>query len=176
VNTTVVSYSMTGNNRALAQSVAKKLSAKHIDLTENKKRSMGTIVKDMLLGLAPRVEPAAETLTDGSAVILVGPIWMGQIATPLRSYMKRLKNLGCPYAFLTISGGADGPNVKLAGELKRRIKRDPAVVIDLLIAGLLPKEPKPRREDTSAYKLTEEDVAALTEKALSKLEVLTKEG
>ena len=174
MNITIVSYSLTGNNHVLAESVSQTLGAKHIAITEpGKKRTMGTTAKDLLFGVSPRVEPSADTLPDADAVILVGPVWMGHPATPLRSYMKRLKKLQCPYAFLTISGGADGPNGKLADELRRRVKREPAVVIDLLIADLLPRDPKPRREDTSDYKLTEEDVKNLTQQAVNKLETLT---
>lgn len=178
MNLIVVSYSLTGNNHALAESVAKKLNAKHIAVTEKrtKKRTMGTTVKDMLFHLTPEAEPSADIIGRDDAVLLVGPVWIGQVATPLRSYMKRLATLNCPYAFLTISGGADGPNVKLGDELKRRMKRDPAAVLDMLIADLLPKEPKPTRDDTSAYKLTEKDIESLTNQALPKLETLTGKG
>jgi hypothetical protein len=90
--------------------------------------------------------------------------------------MKRLKKLDCPYAFLTISGGADGHNVKLAGELLRRVKRAPAAVLDLTIADLMPKDPKPTRDDTSVYKVTEKDIETLTAQALPALEALTGKG
>ena len=92
-----------------------------------------------------------------------------QSATPLRAYLKELTELACPYAFLSISGGADSNNPKVPEELRRRVKRAPAAVADLHIADLLPGEPKPTRDDTSAYKLTETDVETLTQKALQVL-------
>ena len=61
LNIVVVSYSLTGNNRALANRVAGKLSAMHIALTEPKKRGMGRIIADMLFGLTPKVQPAPAT-------------------------------------------------------------------------------------------------------------------
>ena len=91
-------------------------------------------------------------------MLLVGPVWMGSVAAPLRAYMKRLKQLECPYAFATISGGADGHNLKIKDELTRRVKRAPLAVLDMTIADLMQKEPKPTRDDTSAYKITVEDV------------------
>ncbi|HPJ02812.1 MAG TPA: NAD(P)H-dependent oxidoreductase [Candidatus Limiplasma sp.] len=178
MNLVVVSYSLTGNNRALAQSVAKKLQAKHIDITEKrvKKRTMGTCAKDLLFNLTPSTEPPADIISRDDSVLLVGPVWMGSVATPLRAYLKRIKQLGCPYAFLTISGGADGHNLKLQGELTRRVKRTPLAVLDLTIADLKFKGASPTRDDTSRYQITEEDIQVLTDLALPALDVLTGKG
>ena len=173
MNLIIVSYSMTGNNRALAQGIAKKLNAKHIDVTESKKRSIGTIIKDMLLNLTPKTEPKADIIHQGDGVLLVAPVWMGAIASPLRSYMKQLKKLDSPYAFATISGGALGHNHKLGKELKRRMKREPIAVLDLTIADLLGEDTKLTKDETSAYKITETDVETLTNQALPALEALT---
>ena len=41
---TVISYSLTGNNEALAASVAAALGAEHIKISEPKRRTIGTIV------------------------------------------------------------------------------------------------------------------------------------
>jgi hypothetical protein len=144
----------------------------HIALTEPKKRGMGRIIADMLFGLTPKVQPAPATLPAFDLAILVGPVWMGMVASPLRSCLKRLRKTPRPYAFLSISGGADSSNPKLAEELKRRVGREPAAVIDLHIADLLPSDPKPVREDTSAYRLSAADVERLTGQALQALEPL----
>jgi len=169
MNAIVVSYSMTGNNHALAKSVAEGLNAEHTALTETKKRTMGTTVLDLLFNRTPKVQPSADVLTGRDAVVLAGPVWIGLAATPLRAYMKKLKKLRCPYAFLSISGGTDSDNPKIPAELRRRVKRDAAAVIDLHIADLLPKEPKPTRDATSAYQLMPNDVKTLTEQALPRL-------
>ena len=169
MKTIVVSYSMTGNNQLLAASVAQGLHARHIKLTEAKKRTMATTVLDLLLNRTPKVQPPLDALAACDAVVLAGPVWIGSVATPLRAAMKRLKKLRCPYAFLSISGGADSDNPKVPAELRRRVKRDAAAVADLHIADLLPKEPAPTRETTSAYKLTPNDVETLTKQALSRL-------
>ena len=124
MNLIVVSYSLTGNNHALAASVAAKLNARHISITElrQKKRTMGTTARELLLGITPKVQPAPDSLAAAEAVLLVAPVWIGSVATPLRAYMKRLGKLSCPYAFLTISGGADGHNLKLEKELTSRVQ------------------------------------------------------
>lgn len=166
----VVSYSLTGNNRRLAQRVAAEMHATHINLTENKQRSIGTSMLDLLLRRIPAVSPLPDSITKAEAVLLVGPVWIGAVATPLRAYMKQLGTMNCAYAYLSISGGADGPNPKIYEELTRWVKRAPDAVIDLHIADLLPAEPKPTKEVTSAYQLTEQDLDQLSKKALQRLQ------
>jgi hypothetical protein len=157
----VVSYSMTGNNDALARSVAGTLGAEHIKVAEDKPRTNGTIVSDLLFNRTPRLQQP-DGLDGYDLVLLFGPVWLGTVATPLRAYLKRLKENKTKYAFVSISGGADGPNPKLAGELKKRTGYEPLAVVDLHIADLLPAEPKPQRQDTQDYKLRGGDIERLT--------------
>lgn len=162
MKTAVASYSMTGNNEALAGSVAKELVAEHISVTEARKRTMGTIVADLLFGRIPHIQQATESLKNFDRVLLLGPIWIGSVATPLRPFLKQLKKTRKSYAFASISGGADGHNLKLAAELKKRTGAEPFALLDLLIADLLPPEPKPTRDDTSKYKINGSDIKKLT--------------
>ena len=78
----VISYSLTGNNEALARSVAEKYGAEHLKITEKKPRTMSTIVFDLLLNRTPKVQPPPDVLDPFDAVLLFGPIWMGSVATP----------------------------------------------------------------------------------------------
>ena len=158
----VISYSLTGNNDALAASIAAEFAADHIKISESKPRTMGTIFLDVLFNRTPQVIPKVDKVEDNDLVIFVGPVWMGHVATPLRAYLRQLKASPGQYAFVSISGGADGPNLKLAGELNKRVGKEPAALIDLHIADLLPSDPKPNRKDTSAYRLNDKDVKSLT--------------
>jgi multimeric flavodoxin WrbA len=170
MNTTVISYSLTGNNDALAASIASELSAQHIRVTESTPRKMGKIAFDMLLNRKPKVSPTSYSVGEHDFVIFVGPVWMGQVASPLRACLKSLKPKLNHYAFVSISGGADGPNPKLTDELTKRVGKQPATVIDLHIANLLPPDPKPTRDDTSAYRVTGGDVKSLTTQAVNALQ------
>ena len=176
----VVSYSLTGNNDALAASIASAFQAEHIRITEARPRTNGTIALDMLFNRTPKVNTEVDSVKDSDFVIFVGPVWMGHVASPLRACFKRLKDRLGRYAFVSISGGADGPNPKLADELKKRVGKEPVALIDLHIADLLPSDQKPTREDTSSYQLTEKDVRALTDTIgrtlQSTLEALELEG
>jgi hypothetical protein len=168
----VVSYSFTGNNEALAASAASELKAEHIIITEPKKRTMGTIVFDMLLNRTPKVNKDPMSLKPYDFILFFGPIWMGQAATPLRPYFKYLKTYPHKYGYISISGGADIANPKIPAELKKRTGTDPAVLIDFHIADLLPKNSDSTRKDTSAYRLTESDIKKLTAELVTKLDDL----
>lgn len=166
----VISYSFTSNNEALAAGIARELAAEHIHLKESKPRTSGSIVFDMLFKRIPVVQPPAKPWEQGDFLIFVGPVWMGQLASPLRSYFKQLKDYtGIKYAFVSISGGADGSNPKLEAELVKRTGAKPAVLLDLHIADLLPTDPKPTRQETSAYKVTPADIQKLTAQAVQKV-------
>jgi len=169
----VVSYSLTGNNERLAKSLAGALAAKHISITEPKRRTMGTIAFDNMLNRTPKVSVPAVKPEEQDLVVFVGPVWMGQAASPFRGCFRELGPKLGKYAFVTISGGADGPNPKLAAELTKRLGKEPAALVELHKAAFLPPEPKPTRNDTMKYRVSEEQVKQLTEQAMSALKKVT---
>ena len=171
MNIAVVSYSFTNNNERFAASLAAGLSAKHIRIQPSKPVTYGTLTMDLILGRTPTVAPSPESLSCFDLLILVAPIWMGQVAFPLRAYLAALKRRAQPYCFLSISGGADGVNPKVPDELKKRTGQAPVFVLDQHIRELLPAEPAPTRDDTSKYQLTDEDLAQITRKALEQLKL-----
>jgi hypothetical protein len=165
----VVSYSLTGNNGDLAASLAATLEAEHVRITEPKPRTMGTIALDMAFKRTPKITMPVENIEEYDLVLFVGPVWMGQIATPFRACFRQLGQKIGKYAFISISGGAEGPNPKLADELTKRLGKEPVCLIDLHIADLLPPEPKPTREDTMAYRINEREVKHLTDTIVATL-------
>jgi hypothetical protein len=102
-------------------------------------------------------------------VLFCGPVWMGQVASPFRACFKQLGPKIDRYAFISINGGADGPNPKLAGELEKRLGKGPVCVLDLHVADLLPAEPTPTRQDTMAYRISEQEVKDLTAQIVEQL-------
>lgn len=169
MNIKVISYSFTGNNESLACSIAQELSAEHIKVSEPKPRTMGTIILDMLFKRIPRVQPTPGELIGYDLLLFLGPVWMGQVAAPLRSYLKHLKNHHANYAFISISGGADAGNGKLEGDLEKRTGIKPAAIIDLHIADLLPVSNKIERKDTASYKINNNDITKLTAITMAQL-------
>lgn len=159
----VISYSLTGNNEALAKSVAKEFAVEHIKITEDKPRIMGSIILDLIFNRTPEVQPIPDRLESYDLILFFGPVWIGKVATPLHAYLKYLKANPCKYAFISLSGGADSENPKLAGELKKRAGKEPIQIIDLHIADLFPSGPKPTRKDTSTYRINNGDIIKLTD-------------
>jgi multimeric flavodoxin WrbA len=164
-----ISYSLTGNNRDLAASLAATLGAEHVRITEPRSRTMGTTVLDMVFKRTPKIVMPVENIEAYDLVLFVGPVWMGQIATPFRACFDQLGQKIGRYAFISISGGADGPNTKLADELKNRLGKEPVCLVDLHIADLLPSEPEPTRKDTMAYRITGREVKHLTDTIVATL-------
>ncbi len=170
MNIKIISYSLTGNNDAVAKSLAAALGAQHIQVSTAGKKTMPAIFFDLLLNRIPRVSPAAIDIHNDDLVIFIAPVWLGRIATPLRTYFKQLKDKPCKYAFVSISGGADGDNIKLADELQSRMGRKPVALVDLHIASLLPQVPKPTRNDTMKYHITGADRKNMTDKIMAALQ------
>ena len=166
MNILVISYSFTGNNEVLAKSIAEKISAKHISISEPKTRSIGKIVLDIIFNRTPQVQPFLEDLNNYDLIFFIGPIWMGQVATPLRAYLRKIKEVNVPYAFISISGG---PNPKIADELEKRVGRNPSAVLDFPISDLLKSKPRPTRKEVSAYRMDSVTINSLSDKALESL-------
>ncbi len=168
----IISYSLTGNNQDVAESLAERLGAEHVRITEPKSRKMFKIVLDILLKRTPKINMPMEPMENAAAydlVLFVGPVWMGHVATPFRACFRNLAPTMGDYAFVSISGGADGPNPQLASELEQRLGKAPVSLIDLHIADLLPSEPQPTRDDTSAYRINGQDVKHLTDSIVATL-------
>lgn len=170
MNIAVVSYSLTGNNDRYAESVAAGLSAEHIRVQPKKPVTYCTLTFDLLFQRSPAVEPNAISLRRFDLLVFVAPVWMGLVASPLRVYLAALKKHPRPYCFLSISGGADSDNPKVAAELAKRTGHKPAFVLDQYIRELLPAEPAPTRDDTSKYQLTQADCAQITKRALERMQ------
>ena len=162
MKTIVISFSLSGNNDVLAQSIAESLSADHIRINEHKQRTFLSTGLDMLFNRIPKVKCTDEKIEDYDTVIFVGPIWMGSIAAPFRAYFKKYRKNLTRYAFISISGGADGPNSKLTLELRNRIGKDPLFVMNWLIAELIRKDTKPSRKEIEDYRVTPHEANRLT--------------
>jgi len=168
MKTVIISYSLTGNNEALAKRIAEELKAEHIRITEPKKRTYGTIAADLVFGRTPKTEPQPQVMSAYDLVVFVAPVWMGQPAFPMRPYLKQLKKHPQKYAFVSISGGP--MNRGLSNTLKSKTGAEAVTVADLHITDLLPAGQKPASQDAlAAYRLTAQDVENLTERAVKML-------
>jgi hypothetical protein len=150
---TIVFYTLTGNNKVLADAIAKQLSAEMVQITEKKPRKTSKIMFDTIFHRSPKVNPSPSELQKRGTLLFVSPVWIGKAASPLRPYLKYLKTHPQTYAFASISGGALNTNPGLQEDLAKWSGAKPAAFTDLHIADLLPQSPKPTMKDTSAYHL-----------------------
>lgn len=169
---TIVSYSRTGNNETLAARLAAELGAEHIRITERRPRTNFTITLDLLLRRIPRVTLSAPLTPTEGLLVFVAPVWMGQVAFPLRACLRDLSGSLNRYAFVSLSAGGDGPdsNPHLGRELEKRTKHQPLAVINLHIADLIASESKSTPEELMNYRLNDEDLRRLTDTVLSRLQ------
>lgn len=169
MKTTIISYSYSGNNRKLAANLAQKLQAEHIEITPIKPLTYFKMAMHVIFGIKPVInETIPQEITDRQ-VIFVAPIWMGKIATPLRSVFAQFKGKLSNYSFFSISGGALGPNPKLSDELTKRLGTPPQALHDKQAVEFLPKDPKPSPKETSAYVFSDVDCETAVDEMLTLL-------
>ncbi|MDF2803611.1 MAG: hypothetical protein K0S61_3514 [Anaerocolumna sp.] len=174
MNIAIVSYSYTENNNIFAECVSKNLSVKHIKIAVQKPVTIKTITLDMIFARTPKVNPDPDILNQYDLILFFGPVWFGQVAFPLRSYLNYLKEHPKQYGFFSISGGSDIENPKLSGELLKRTGLKPAILLDQHIKDLLPLNHSTTRKDTSAYKISESDANRLSEIAIKEITKIIK--
>jgi hypothetical protein len=163
MKTVVISYSYTGNNEDLSSRFAKEIGAEHIHVTETKQRTMGTIVLDTLFNRNPKISMSNDGVSGDGFVIFFSPVWLGQIASPMKTVMKQLKDKGFKYGFISLTGGADGPgcNDNVPSQLKKQMGREPEFVLDLYKADLLPEEIQPTRQITMDLRVNDSHLETL---------------
>jgi hypothetical protein len=102
----VVYYSKSGSNRYLAEKLAAELKA-DLQPIHPRVNTFGVLVLCTLIKAGPgfrslEFDPAAY-----DQVILVGPIWMGQLIAPLRGFLKKHAHAIRKLHFATCCGGGD---------------------------------------------------------------------
>lgn len=172
MKTTVFCYSLTGNNATLATALADAIGARMVQVRPLRRVTIPGQIAGVLLGSAPAVEPEPQLAPDCDMALLVGPVWMGMVAFPLRRHMAYLRKTKARYGFVSLCGGADGSNPGLAAELRKRVGREPSLLMNFHVRDLLPSLPTPTREVTSAYRLDESTARHLADVAAVKFRKL----
>ncbi len=158
MKTLIASFSLTGNNTVAARNLAATLGADHEDITAEREMGNFALALDALLNRRPAIAAPSHDPSQYDLVIVVGPVWMGKIASPIRSYLKRGRGSFNRVAFLSVCGGALGRNSSVPQQLERLLGTSPAAVTQLYINDLLPAEEQGDAKATSAYRVTEADL------------------
>jgi hypothetical protein len=104
--TLVAYYSRTGSNRYLAERIASSLNA---DLEEIRPRlgAFWLMITLSAIGWSFGVRRMQRNPADYDRAILVGPIWVGSLITPLRGWLRRYRNQFKAIHFATCCGSSD---------------------------------------------------------------------
>ncbi len=148
----VVYYSNTGNNRYLAEKAAKNM---HCDIVKIEPRL--NVFLFLLFGMNPGIKTIPVNLSEYDKVILVGPIWMGKFISPLRSFVKKYGRSINKMYFLTCCGSSYAVKDEKFGhelvfKIIKNILGDKCVMCRALPIGLVVHEDK--QEDNDAIMKT----------------------
>lgn len=163
----IIFYSITGNNKMLAEALEKKLPADLLEIKTKNKKTIVSIIGDVIFNRTPIVEGKLESFENYKQIIFIGPVWLGKFATVFRSYLKSMNLNDIPFNIISLNGGIDGDNIGLKSEIEKLTKRNDGIIFDLHLKDLLPKETLVTREAVSKYKLNDLDVSKLIGYVLS---------
>ena len=102
MKTLVVYYSRKGSNKFLAQEIASRLAC-DIEPIRPRINGFGLI----LMNLNSGIRPLRSKIESYDRVILVGPIFMGRLITPLKAFLARYSGRIGELAFVTCCGSTD---------------------------------------------------------------------
>ena len=148
----------------LALELKNMLNCNILRINEIRKRTGFSIFLDIFFNRTPRIEEHKEKIIDYDHVILIGPVWAGKIATPLKSFLMKEKNKIRRYSFITACGGGQDQKIKIETELTVLVGKTPVMVTELSITDLLRSNQKDNTKIVSAYRLTRSDLSFFANK------------
>ncbi len=164
---TIISYSLTGNNEKIATKISSNIWAEHIKITEPKKRSIMKIIYDLLFNIKPEINEKIENIKENDLIIFFAPIWIGKVASPLRTVFNKHKEEINKYIFISLSWFL---NPKIDQELNQRLWKKPEKIINICYEDLLKINPKITWKEIIKYKLNEKDFEKCINIIIRKLE------
>ena len=152
MKTLVLYYSNTGNNAWLSRKIAATLGA-DIEPIAPRLNLLPLLILFSLLKFSPGIKKLSHHVEEYDTVVLCGPIWMGQLIFPLRTYIKKYTTRMKKMYFATCCGGGDDTKDDRFGyggvfNQVRQLAGDTCVHCEAFSIGLvLPEE---KRKDTDA--------------------------
>jgi flavodoxin len=151
----IIYYSYMGNNETLALKLQEKSGWDIFKIEELKKRKNLTIFFDVLFNRKPKIQNINTDLNQYDLIILVSPIWLGDIASPMKSFLRQEKNLS-KYAFISLCGGVENQEQRIMNRLKTYVGSEPVNLTQLCVTDM-PEEAKNRILGSAQIKLLESD-------------------
>lgn len=159
METLIVYYSLTGNNKTLTDLLQQKLQCETYAIKEFAPRKKLTIFLDILFHRTPRIALHELHLKQYDLLIFVAPVWAGRLATPLAAFLKHNRNEIRKHALITVCGGHPGQREKIAAELHDLTGKDAETVAELALSDL----PEVDKRNLLNYHLTAKDLEYLAQ-------------
>lgn len=136
-NILVVVYSYTGTSRRVAELLCSQQGWRMAEIRDVRPRrgALGNLrcLVESLFKLRPNIRYDGPPPRDFDAVVLVSPIWVLQLAGPMRSFVATRRDHMPDVAVVSVMGGQGAPNA--AAEIAKLVGRTP-----LLSTGLTMRE------------------------------------
>lgn len=166
MKTCILSYSLSGNNRKLAQRISEKLELEHFRIETKSKINMFTIYLYILFNKTPDVTKRSSEFSNYDFLIIIGPVWMEKLAAPLRGFLNFVKNNKKQYAIISLGGGDINSksgiysesyrNKRLYNNVIKTVKKEPKLFIDYYISDLVDRSTTTK--ELMKYKPTDKDI------------------
>lgn len=158
MKTLIAYYSLSGNNEYLAKAIQQKTGGDLLEVKAKRKRNWFLIFADVFLSRFPKIEKTNLNVRDYDRVILVAPIWIGKIASPLCTFIKQERKALNNFSFISFCGGGEGLDIKVEDHLQKLSSKVPHDLLLITISERIePVEPKDTNR-VMKYKMNEEDL------------------
>jgi hypothetical protein len=106
MKTLVVYYSNTGNNRYLAEKIAHSLGCDK-EAIKPRLNFFPFLVLFSIVKKSMGIGNLSHTVNEYDRIVLCGPIWMGQLISPLHDFIKKYRRMVKRLYFVTCCGSSD---------------------------------------------------------------------
>ena len=158
MKTLLVYYSFTQNNAQLAKTIQSRLGCDILQIETVWKRSTFSIFLDMLFGRRPSIRKHNLSMENYDQFVFVGPIWLGKIAGPLKTFLHEERDKIKRYSFITLCGGLAGQKEKIEAELVSILGIHPLNVSELWISEIVDQSVPKDAKNISAYRVGGEEI------------------
>ncbi len=153
MKTLIVYYSFTQNNAALATMIQKRFDCEILRIETLRRRSAFSIFLDAAFGRKPAILKHNLSIENYDQFVFVGPIWMGKIAGPLRTFLNEEKENIKRYSFISVCGGITGQKEKIEDELTSIVASRPQCVCELWLSEIVSEKVTKNAKNVSAYRI-----------------------
>jgi len=162
MRTLVVYYSNTGNNKYLAERIAKDKKCDLFEIKPREKKFFGLLMSS-LVKISLGIQNSTKNIKEYDGIVLCGPIWIGQLISPLNDFLKKYRNDIKKLYFITCCGsGGESKDTKFGYnkvfEKIRKLMSEKLVFAEAISIELVtPVEMKGNGEEAMKIRLSDEN-------------------